>query len=992
MCPRLPLGVTNAQQAWIAILQLQKKRKCVLSNTSIILIRGARQHNLKNIDVDVPRGQLTVITGRSGSGKSSLAFDTIHAEGQRRYVESLSAYARQFLEQLPKPDVDRIEGLSPTIAIEQRAGGSGPRSTVATCTEIYDYLRVLFARAGQAECWKCDRPIACQSVSDIVDSVLALPPRTKVMLLAPLVLEQRGSHRALLESVLKRGFIRARMDATVGLLEEATPLSPHKPHTIEAVVDRLVIKPEISERLADSIAIALDLSRGSVIVTAQEDNRWIDTRYSAVPACPDHPEVRIEAISPSLFGFNSPVGACSCCHGLGTRMEFDPELVLPDTQRSLAEGAIAPWRAAGRPGAPGRVAGRFADIISAFCRDFEILPDMAVRHFSAEMRRILMKGTTPKEARRFGASFDGVISLLVDYWETSASDSLKTRWQGFQSESPCPGCVGARLNQQARCVKLGGKSISDVTAMTVNQARAFLGSLTIPEHLRPVADPLIDAVARRLGFMVDVGIEYLTLSRSTKTLSGGEWQRARLATQIGSGLAGVCYVLDEPTIGLHPRDSARLAEILEQLAGLDNTVIVVEHDDQVIARAAHLIDVGPSAGTHGGEIVCAGPLKEIVTCPSSATAGYLTGRLAIPIPQRRRTPDEGRYVELLGASANNLKSIDVRFPLGCFTCVTGVSGSGKSTLVNQVLWRELYRRLHGTGPRPGAFGQITNHDLIEKIIQVDQSAIGRSPRSTPATYTGILDLLRKLFSQTREAKVRGYTPTRFSFNVKGGRCEECEGQGVRRVSMHFLPDMFVRCDRCLGKRYNRETLEVRYRGKTIADVLDMPIDDAVSFFENIANIQHRLATLKDVGLGYMTLGQSSATLSGGEAQRVKLAAELQKTTEGHTLYVLDEPTTGLHFADVRNLLGVLNRLVDRGHSVLVIEHNLEVIKVADWIIDLGPEGGDAGGEVVMAGTPEQLALCPASHTGRFLKDRLNGRPPLATAMADLGPGLDPGIG
>ncbi|MFQ5463474.1 MAG: excinuclease ABC subunit UvrA, partial [Phycisphaerae bacterium] len=698
-----------------------------MSDTSVILIRGARQHNLKNINVDVPRGKLTVVTGRSGSGKSSLAFDTIHAEGQRRYVESLSAYARQFLEQLQKPDVDRIEGLSPTIAIEQRSGVSGPRSTVATCTEIYDYLRVLFARVGRPECWKCDRPITAQSISDMVDSVLAMPPRTKVMLLAPVVTQQPGSHRALLDSILKRGFIRARVDGAVGLLEEMRPLPPQKPHTIEAVVDRLVIKPEISGRLADSIAVALDLSRGSVIIAAQTEERWIDTRHSAVPACPDHPEVRVEALAPNLFGFHSPTGACSKCQGLGTLMEFDPELVLPDPRLSLAAGAIAPWRAAGRHGSAHRIAHRFADIIEAFCRDFGVLPDMGVRHFSADQRRILMTGTTKADACRFGASFDGVMPLLARQWATAPSDSLKARWQGFQSESPCPQCHGARLNRQALCVKLGGTNIHDVTAMTVAEARRFFDTLAIPEHLRPVAAPLMDAVIRRLGFMSDVGIDYLTLGRSTQTLSGGEWQRARLATQIGSGLAGVCYVLDEPTIGLHPRDSVRLAEILEQLARLDNTVIVVEHDDQVIARADYVIDVGPGAGTHGGEIVCAGPLKDVLTCGTSLTAGYLTGRLGIEVPDVRRRPDANRCVELLGVAANNLKSIDVRFPLGCLTCVTGVSGSGKSTLVNQVLWRELYRRRHSSGPRPGPFRKIINSDLIEKIIQVDQSAIGRSP-------------------------------------------------------------------------------------------------------------------------------------------------------------------------------------------------------------------------------------------------------------------------
>ncbi len=945
-----------------------------MAASSFIRVFGARQHNLQNIDVTLPRGVLTVITGLSGSGKSSLAFDTIYAEGQRKYVESLSAYARQFLEQMQKPDVDRIEGLSPTIAIEQRAASASPRSTVATSTEIYDYLRVLFARAGQPLCWLCDRPIVRQTTSQVVDAVLSGPQRQRIMILAPIVRDQRGGHKTVIESVIKRGFIRARIDGDIVMLEDIEPLSARKKHTIEVVVDRLAIKEEIAVRLADSIETATSLSGGQVVITAEvAPDKWSDERYSAALACPEHPEVRVDALTPQLFSFNSPYGACSECHGLGTTMEFDSDLVVPDPNASLAGGAIAAWKQ------PGKRAGAvYADMLEAFCTSFGVLPDVPYRNIPEPLRRILMHGTDDADAKRHGAAFEGVIPNLKRRWETTDSESLKQRLHAFLDESPCDACRGSRLQPAALCVKLDGRSIIDVTRMTIAEAAGFFDAVSLTGEIKTIADPLVREIRQRLGFMCDVGVDYLALSRSSASLSGGEWQRIRLATQIGSGLAGVCYVLDEPTIGLHPRDSKRLTEILGQLASLDNTVIVVEHDEEVIAGASYMVDIGPGAGAKGGRLIASGTPETVLACEDSSTAKYLTGRLTIPVPQERRAVNWDFATELLGVTANNLTDINVRFPLGCFVCVTGVSGSGKSTLVNQVLLRVLRRRLGRSGPKPGEFKRIVDSNLIDKVIEVDQVPIGRTPRSTPATYVGVFDLIRQLYAKTREAKIRGYTPARFSFNVKGGRCEHCEGQGVKRITMHFLPDVFVTCSACSGSRYSRETLEVRYRGKTVADVLDMAVDEAVAFFENMANIRDRLKALKDVGLGYMTLGQSSATLSGGEAQRVKLAAELKKSAEGHTMYILDEPTTGLHFADIRNLLGVLNRLVNRGHTVLVIEHNLDVIKMADWIIDLGPEGGGEGGRVVVEGPPEVVAEHPTSHTGRFLSDRLAGLPPMRT--------------
>ncbi len=941
-----------------------------LAETKCISIRGARQHNLKGINVDIPRDRLVVITGLSGSGKSSLAFDTIYAEGQRKYVESLSAYARQFLEQMAKPEVEHIEGLPPTIAIEQRSGGGSPRSTVATTTEIYDYLRLLFARVGEPHCWICDRPIERQSTSQIVDAILAMAPGTRVLLLAPLVRGQKGQHRDIIRQVQREGFVRIRVDGEIYDVKAPPDLDGARKHTIDVVVDRLAVRPELRSRLADSVEVAVGVG-DSIVIVSQEtsDGKWTDRLYSAKFACPRHPEAALAELAPRMFSFNSPYGACTACSGLGTVLEYDPELIVPDPDRTLAAGAIDAWRHGGK-----RMNVLYARLLRDFCHDFDVSPDVPFRNLPEPVRRILLYGTGPDDEQRFGRRFEGVIPNLQRRWQSTESEFVKQRLHAYLSEKPCEACGGGRLRPESLAVRVGGRSIRDVTRMTVAEAQEFFAGLALDGERRIVAERVLREIRHRLAFMIDVGVGYLSLDRVSATLSGGEAQRIRLATQVGSGLVGVCYVLDEPTIGLHQRDSGRLVATLRRLADIGNTVIVVEHDEDTIRAADHVIDMGPGAGEHGGRIVAEGPLETVLECPDSLTAQFLTGRRRIPLPERRRKVVAANAIEVRDAHENNLKHLNVRFPLGCFVCVTGVSGSGKSTLVTQILLRAMRRRLYGSREKPGRHERLIGASRVDKVVEIDQSPIGRTPRSNPATYTGVFDLIRQLFARTKEAKIRGYTAGRFSFNVKGGRCEACQGQGTKRIEMHFLPDVFVPCDVCKGTRYNRETLEVRYRGKSIADVLDLRVEEALAFFESFSQIRQLLQAVADVGLSYITLGQSSTTLSGGEAQRVKLAGELGKPSTGHTLYILDEPTTGLHFADIEGLLAVLNRLADMGNTVLVIEHNLDVIKQADWIIDLGPEGGDAGGRIVAEGTPEALARNPDSYTGRFLRQRL-GLPP-----------------
>jgi excinuclease ABC subunit A len=946
-------------------------------------IRGAREHNLKNIDLDIPRDQLVVITGLSGSGKSSLAFDTIYAEGQRKYVESLSAYARQFLEQMHKPDIDEIEGLPPTIAIEQRSASHNPRSTVATTTEIYDYLRLLFARAGQPHCWHrsasgavCGRRIEASSAAQIVDTVLGRPEGTKLMVLAPLVRGKKGEHVETLAAIGRQGFVRARIDGQVVDLRNPPALAKTRAHTIEAVVDRLIIKPDIRSRLADSIEISLKLSGGLVILATLDEGRstaekdvWSDHLFSEKYACPEHPECALEELAPRLFSFNSPYGACPSCDGLGTIMEFDEELIVPDGSRSLDDGAIEAWRKHGR-----RMNIYYGRIMRNFCKTFSVESDIPFRDIPKPLRRILMHGTSAKDESQHGAYFEGVIPNLQRRWENTDSEYVKQRLHGYQSVAPCESCGGARLKVEALNVfieSLGKRyNIHDVVRMTIGEARGFFDHIDLSTEGRIIAEPILKEVSARLGFMANVGLDYLTLDRQTGTLSGGEAQRIRLATQVGSGLVGCCYVLDEPTIGLHQRDNDRLIATLRRLTDIGNTVLVVEHDEDTIRAADWIVDIGPGPGRHGGRVICSGDFNHLLACRDSITARYLSGECEIPVPAQRRKVNVQHGLVVRGARENNLKNIDVRFPLGGLVCVTGVSGSGKSTLVNQILLRGMQRHLLGGRVRPGAHDKIIGLPGVDRVIEVDQSPIGRTPRSNPATYTGVFDLVRSLYAMTKEAKIRGYKPGRFSFNVKGGRCEACQGQGTKCIEMHFLPDVYVECEVCKGTRYNAQTLDVHYRGKTIADVLNMTVDESLEFFDSFPKVVQLLRTLKEVGLGYVHLGQSSTTLSGGEAQRVKLATELGKSNGGHTVYILDEPTTGLHFADIHNLLNVLTRLCDRGHTVIVIEHNLDVIKCADWIIDLGPEGGDRGGTVVAEGPPEQIAAIPASHTGRYLAPRL----------------------
>ncbi len=940
--------------------------------TDQILVRGARQHNLKNIDVAIPRDRLVVLTGLSGSGKSSLAFDTIYAEGQRRYVESLSAYARQFLGQMDKPDVDYIEGLSPAISIDQKTTSRNPRSTVGTVTEVYDYLRLLYARVGRPHCPQCGKPITSQTVEQMVDQVLALPEGSRVRILAPLVRGRKGEHAKVLEEVRRGGYVRVRVDGEVREASEEFHLEKNKKHTIEVVIDRLVIRPDIGKRLADSLETAVGLGGGLAMVDVLGGEEML---FSQALACPDC-GVSVPELTPRMFSFNSPYGACPACTGLGSNLEIDPDLVVPDGRRTLAEGAIVPWYSG--------TSTYYPSLLESVCRHCSIPMDVPFAELSEEHRTIILNGAGNERIRfRFeGAlgqtrvqevNFEGVLKNLERRYRESASEGVREWVEEFMSSRPCPTCRGKRLKPEILAVKMGGKSIAEVTALSVREARDFFSHLELTPREAQIARQILKEINERLGFLVNVGLDYLTLDRAAGTLSGGEAQRIRLATQIGSHLVGVLYILDEPSIGLHQRDNQRLLDTLKRLRDLGNTLLVVEHDEETIRTADHIIDVGPGAGQHGGEIVAQGTIEDLMAAPASITGQYLNGRRRIPVPNQRRQPN-GHWIEIRGAREHNLKNLKVRIPMGVLVCVTGVSGSGKSTLVNEILHKALAARLHAARTRPGEHDAILGLEHLDKVIDIDQSPIGRTPRSNPATYTGVFDFIREVFATTPEAKVRGYRPGRFSFNVKGGRCEACHGDGIIRIEMHFLPDVYVPCEVCKGARYNRETLEVKYKGKNIAQVLGMTVDEAVEFFRAIPRVHRKLQTLQDVGLGYIRLGQPATQLSGGEAQRVKLATELSRRSKGKTVYILDEPTTGLHFADIHRLLEVLDRLVEAGETVLVIEHNLDVIKTADYIIDLGPEGGERGGEVVAVGTPEEVAENPASHTGRYLRRVLGPRP------------------
>ena len=955
-----------------------------MKTTPTIRVRGAREHNLRSIDVTIPRDQLVVITGVSGSGKSSLAFDTIFAEGQRKYMESLSAYARQFLDQMQKPAVEAIEGLPPTIAIQQRSGGHNPRSTVATTTEIYDYLRLLFARCGLATCWHqsgrrgsvCGKPIVATSPTAIVDALLAFPDGARMMIGAPIIRGKKGYHRDVLESLQGQGYVRARVDGEVVDLRDALKeggdnplgLGRYDQHSIDAVVDRVVIRGDVRQRLAESVESALRLAEGSMLALVQDaEGAWVEHRFSEKFACPDHPECSLDELEPRLFSFNSPYGACRACAGLGTVDEFDESLIIPDPELGVADGAIEPWRRNGK-----RMNVYYARQLRRFCEQVGVERDTPFNELSKSARRMLVHGSET-EGRR-GFTFEGVIPNLQRRYQNSESDMVRERLRGYMSSAPCGTCAGRRLRTESLHVLLSSGalhvSIADVTAMTIDQAIGFMETISLTEEQHSIAEPILREISARLGFLASVGLNYLTLDRSSATLSGGEAQRIRLATQVGSGLVGVCYVLDEPTIGLHQRDNDRLITTLRHLADIGNTVLVVEHDEGMIRAADHVVDIGPGPGRHGGTVIAQGMIEDVVAEPRSLTGQYLSRQRAIEVPEQRRDISRSNAIVVKGARANNLKGVDAVFPLGGLICVTGVSGSGKSTLVNEVLLKAARRKINASKVVPGAHTRVNGLNRIDRIIEVDQSPIGRTPRSNPATYTGIFDDIRKIFTQTREAKIRGYQPGRFSFNVKGGRCEACQGQGVKRIEMHFLPDVFVTCEVCGGTRYNRETLEISFRHQTIADVLAMTVEDGVEFFEAHPRVHRYLQCLHDVGLDYMQLGQPSTTLSGGEAQRIKLASELGAASTGHTLYVLDEPTTGLHFADVDKLLSVMQRLAGQNNTLVVIEHNLDVIKSADWILDLGPEGGDGGGTIVASGRPEDIAGQDGSHTGRFLREVL----------------------
>jgi len=942
-----------------------------------LVVSGAREHNLKDITVAIPRGSLTVITGLSGSGKSSLAFDTIYAEGQRRYVESLSAYARQFLGQMDKPDVDSIEGLSPAISIDQKTTSRNPRSTVGTVTEIYDYLRLLWARVGHPHCHVCGRPITGQSAEQIIDQVMELPEGTRFMVLAPIVRGRKGEYGKQLQELLGEGFNRVKVDGDLRRLDEEIALDKKYKHDIAVVVDRLVMKAELRKRLADSVETAVALADGLVQIelvdsaadAAPDRPAQIQT-YSEKFACPVHGPSLIE-LEPRIFSFNSPHGACPRCTGLGSQMEIDPDLVVPDPRLSIGEGAIAPWSAS--------ASDYYDQLAQGIAERYGVDLETPWQHLHQEERDFFLHGTGGDRVQvsyrnRFGrrrayaAQFEGIVPNLERRYRETESEFSREKIEEYMTLRPCPDCKGARLRPESRAVLVAGTAIHEFTGLSARRALAWVRELHLTEHDRRIARLVLREIEERLQFLENVGVGYLSMERAAATLSGGEAQRIRLATQIGSSLVGVLYILDEPSIGLHQRDNEKLIATLERLRDLGNTVLVVEHDEGTMRAADHLVDMGPGAGEHGGYVVAQGTPDEVAEAPDSPTGQFLAGTRTIETPRRRRKPSGHIGVE--GASEHNLKGIDVKIPLGVLCCVTGVSGSGKSTLVNGVLYKALANRLHRAKQRAGAHRRITGLEQVDKIISVDQSPIGRTPRSNPATYIGLFDQIRELFSKTQEARARGYKPGRFSFNVKGGRCEVCRGDGQIKIEMHFLPDVYVPCEQCQGKRYNRETLEVRFKGKTIADVLEMPIEEALGFFEHIPKIRRRVQTLNDVGLGYMRLGQPATTLSGGEAQRVKLAAELCRVATGRTIYILDEPTTGLHFADIQRLLEVLERLVDAGNSVVVIEHNLDVIKVSDRIVDLGPEGGEEGGRIIATGTPEQIARVPESDTGRFLVQML----------------------
>lgn len=929
-----------------------------------IVIKGARAHNLKNIDVTIPRDKLVVLTGLSGSGKSSLAFDTIYAEGQRRYVESLSAYARQFLGQMEKPDVDSIDGLSPAISIDQKTTSRNPRSTVGTVTEIYDYLRLLFARVGHPHCPEHGIEITSQTVEQMVDRILQYPEKTRLQILAPVISGRKGEHKNLFADIAKQGFVRVRVDGELRDLSESIELEKNKKHTIEVVVDRIVVKPDIEARLADSIETALNLSGGQILVDIIGQEELVFSSNFACPIC----GFSMEELTPRMFSFNTPYGACPECDGLGVEMIVDPELLVPDSDKSIEDGAFQAWA--------GGTSNYYPQFLKSVCRHYNIPEDVPVKKLSEEQMSKLLYGTGNQKVHfkyenDFGqrkeayVTFEGIIPNLERRYRDTNSEGIREYIEGYMSSKPCDVCKGHRLKKESLAVTINDQNMAYVTSLSIGEASRFFDSLVLSEKERQIANLILKEINSRLGFLVNVGLEYLTLSRSAGTLSGGEAQRIRLATQIGSSLMGVLYILDEPSIGLHQRDNDRLISTLVHMRNLGNTLIIVEHDEDTMMAADYIIDIGPGAGIHGGEVIAQGTPQEIMKDDNSLTGQYLSGRKFIPVNLKRRKPDN-RWLEIRGAKENNLKNINVKIPIGVFTAVTGVSGSGKSTLVNEILYKTLARDLNRARVRPGQYRDMKGLEHIEKVIDIDQSPIGRTPRSNPATYTGVFDDIRDIFSQTNEAKVRGYKKGRFSFNVKGGRCEACRGDGIIKIEMHFLPDIYVPCEVCKGKRYNRETLEVKYKGKNISDVLEMTVEDATTFFQNIPKIHRKMQTLMDVGLGYIKLGQPATTLSGGEAQRVKLASELYRRSTGKTMYILDEPTTGLHVDDIDRLLNVLHRLVDSGESVLVIEHNLDVIKTADYLIDLGPEGGSGGGTIIATGTPEQIVKVPESYTGKYL--------------------------